>query len=83
MWLHEGYNQKNKTRKTTLVLEYLEFVSQTTAQPVPFSVGLLKNIEDEICCPELDVHMLNQAGQPAGVLPQKSVRSLHDIKLLL
>ena len=78
----EGYNQKNKTRKTTLVLEYLEFVSQRTAQPVPFSMGLLKNTEDEICCPELDVHTLNQAGQPI-VLPPKSFWSLHDIKLPL
>jgi len=27
----EGYNHKNKTRTTPLILEYLEFVSQRTA----------------------------------------------------
>lgn len=48
--------------KSTLILKYLEFISQRTAQPIPFSVGLLRNIEDEICCLDLDVHTLNQAG---------------------
>lgn len=74
----EGYNQKKKTRKTTLVLEYLEFVSQRTAQPVPFSVDLLKDIEDGICCPELNVPTLNQARQPTG-----GFWFLHDTKLPL
>lgn len=35
-------SEKNKPRKTPLVLEYLEFVSQRAAQPVPFSVGFLR-----------------------------------------